>query len=196
MSEKNEISGRIRLGKASDEDLNVAYRLMSLVDAIDDGYYPSNEEGAPTFFDEDDRDHLQLLYRLVNEIAENSGGIHRVVGAAGILLDPKNNLIDPDEDCIELHPDLKATIAAGEEVEAMRSRISALEAERDALGLQLQVPEKDAARYRWLRYNRGFSIANQLFGEQSMFEFSIETLDSLIDKARQTFPLHPTRVGD
>ena len=119
-----DLSGRVqmRMAKASDADLNVAYRLMRLVDAIGDGYYPSDEEGAPTFFD-DDWEHLQFLHR---QIAESSGGIHRVVGAAGILLDQKNNLIDPEEDCIELSPDMKEAIKAKEELDKIK-------AERDSL---------------------------------------------------------------
>ena len=107
---KDDLSGcvRIRMAKASKEDLDTVYRLMHLVDAIGDGYYPSNEESAPTFFDSDDWEHLQLLFKQIVEIAENSGGIHRVVGAASIILNPKNNLIDPEDDCIELSPELKA----------------------------------------------------------------------------------------
>ena len=123
------ISGRVRLAKASQADLDAAYRIMSLLDCMDDGYYPSNEEGSPTFFDSDDWEHLQFLHQQIIEIAEHSGGICRVIGAAGILLNEQNGLIDPDDDCIELHPDLKAMIAAGEEVEALRARVAELESE-------------------------------------------------------------------
>ena len=113
---KDDLSGcvRIRMAKASKEDMDTVFRLMHLVDAIGDGYCPSNEEGAPTFFDDDDREHLQALCRKILEIADNSGGIHRVVGAASIILNPQNNLIDPDDNCIELSPDLKAAQKAAE----------------------------------------------------------------------------------
>ena len=111
---KDAMSGSIRMAKARKEDMDTVFRLMHLVDAIGDGYYPSNEEGAPTFFDDDDREHLQALCRKILEIAENSGGIHRVVGAASIILNPQNNLIDPDDNCIELSPDLKAAQKAAE----------------------------------------------------------------------------------
>lgn len=44
-----------------------------------------------------------------------------------------------------------------------------------------QATEKDAARYRWLRHNSGFSIAENLFGPHSMTGFTDADLDAMID---------------
>jgi len=123
MSEKKHFSGRMRMAKADQSDMDAAYRIMNLLDSMSRGYYPSNEEGSPTFFDSEDREHLQFLHQQIIEIAENSAGVSRVIGAAGILLNPQNNLIDPDDDCIELHPDLKmGNTAAAQDVLAERRR--------------------------------------------------------------------------
>lgn len=96
----------MRMAKADKADLETAYQVMQLLDSMSRGYYPSTDEGTPTFFDSEDMDHLQFLHQRIIEIAENSGGFSRVVGAAGIFLNEENSLIDPAEDCIELHPDI------------------------------------------------------------------------------------------
>lgn len=49
------------------------------------------------------------------------------------------------------------------------------------VGEQIERMAKDAARYRWLLQNSGFSIAENIFGAQSMRDFRDEHLDSLID---------------
>lgn len=56
---------------------------------------------------------------------------------------------------------------AAEEIRRLRSEVEAL--------------RKDAARYRWLRHNSGFSIAENLFGAQSMRGFRDAHLDDAID---------------
>ena len=49
---------------------------------------------------------------------------------------------------------------------------------RDARILEL---ERDAARYRWLRYNASFTIYSFLFGEPSMAHHAESDLDAAID---------------
>lgn len=107
----------MRMAKADKDDLEAAYQVMNLLDSMSRGHYPSSDEGTPTFFDSDDWEHLQFLHQRIIEIAENSGGVSRVVGAAGIILNEQNNLIDPDEDCIELHPSI-----AQDRIDARRYR--------------------------------------------------------------------------
>lgn len=188
-----DLSGRVqmRMAKASDADLNVAYRLMRLVDAIGDGYHPSDEEGAPTFFDDDDWEHLQFLHRQIAEIAESSGGIHRVVGAAGILLDQKNNLIDPDDNCIELSPDLKAAQKAAELWEYFQGFIRANGA-GSITDLVVQRDNLQAANSR-LRAASELVLSElesyERHGESCIFEGSPmiygSTLEALSEAARQ-----------
>lgn len=115
MSEQKTYS--VRMAKADKDDLEAAYQIMNLLDSMSRGLYPSSDENSPTFFDSDDWEHLQFLHQRIIEIAENSGGVSRVVGAAGIILNEQNNLIDPDEDCIELHPSI-----AQDRIDARRYR--------------------------------------------------------------------------
>lgn len=140
-NEQKTVIHHMRMSKADDADLDVAFRLIHLVDAIGDDYYPGQVEGAPTFFDEDNFEHLLHLYRQIKEISESSGSLHRIAGAANVLLNPKNNLIDPDDDCIELHPDLKAAQQAADEVEGLRAKVAELEAELNELWEQKPVGE-------------------------------------------------------
>lgn len=109
---------QIRMAKADEADMDVAYRLYHLIDAIDRGYYPSSDEATdqetseiPTWFDSENYDHLQHLHGVIAALADKAtGSLPRVIGAASILLNPKNELIDPNDDCIELHPNLKKAL--------------------------------------------------------------------------------------
>ena len=50
-----------------------------------------------------------------------------------------------------------------------------------AVSEQLRRMAEDAARYRWLRKNNGYSIRCNLFGEVGMREHADADLDALID---------------
>lgn len=109
---------QMRMAKADDADMDVAYSLYHLLDAIDRGYYPSSDEAKdqetseiPTWFDSENYEHLQHLHGVIAALADKAtGSLPRVIGAASILLNPKNALIDPNDDCIELHPNLKKAL--------------------------------------------------------------------------------------
>lgn len=69
-----------------------------------------------------------------------------------------------------------ANIDAGHWVDAAKHDI-------DQLTAQLEECRKDAARYKWLRYNCGFGISEKLFGVQEMRVFKDADLDSMLDAA-------------
>lgn len=98
-------SGGLRMAKASTEDIDAAMELASILHAISKNYYPTanNEEteATPTFFDEHDTDHLKHLYDLLAPVAEQ-GGLFRVVMGMDTIL--RNDILDPDDDCLKLHP--------------------------------------------------------------------------------------------
>lgn len=102
---------RLRMAKASQDDIDGGYELGQILDAIDKGYYPTRQEeageeagDAPTFFDADDIDHLQHLHRMLMDLLGRRPGfsLFRVVMGMETIL--RNNILDPDDDCIELHP--------------------------------------------------------------------------------------------
>ncbi|BDC37721.1 hypothetical protein PTKU15_10180 [Paraburkholderia terrae] len=104
----------MRMARATDADMDIAYELAGLIDVIGRGDYPStdDDEDVPDWFDEDDIDHLKALHNRIEKIAENSGAIWRVIGGFSTLSNPSNQLIDLTKDVIELHPRLIAAIQA------------------------------------------------------------------------------------
>lgn len=100
----------MRMAKADEKDCDAAYELMSILDNLDRGYYPAREsdEDAPTFFEADDRDHLQFLHKRLEELMERAPGFigRIVVGYCAVILNPENKIVDPDDDCLSLHPEL------------------------------------------------------------------------------------------
>lgn len=101
----------VRMAKANDADMEAAYELCGVLDSLGRGHYPARagDEDAPTYFDSYDRDHLQYLYERLIGI-EAKGSLFRVVGGLSTLLDPKNAVVDPDDNRIELHPRLRRAL--------------------------------------------------------------------------------------
>lgn len=117
----------MKMALASDEDMEVVYDLCGLLDNLSRGYYPAKEddEDAPTFFDEDDIEHLQALHKRIEKIAESSGSIHRVVGGFSCMRNPTNELIDLTQDMVEFHPSIVAGREAVEKLGQIRASIAA-----------------------------------------------------------------------
>lgn len=111
MAEGKKISFSIRMAKANDADMDAAYELSGVLDSLGRGYYPAREgdEDAPIWFDSGDRDHLQYLHERLTAI-EAKGSLFRVVGGLSTLLNPANAIVDPNDDCIALHPRLRRAL--------------------------------------------------------------------------------------
>lgn len=106
----------MKMALASKEDFEAAYDLLGLLDNIDRGYYPANDEekDAPTFLDEDDPEHLRVVYDRLKEIIDRrgSGAFHRIIGGFSMVCSESNRVLDPASDVVELHPQIKAALAA------------------------------------------------------------------------------------
>jgi len=100
----------VRMAKATVTDLDAGFALAGVMESLAKGYYPTGgeaeAEGAPLHFDSDNIEHLQHLHELLLRI-ERRGSLFRVVGGLATLLSPGNNIVDPDDDCIALHPRFK-----------------------------------------------------------------------------------------
>ncbi len=107
----------MKMVKASEKDIDAAGQAMAVLNNISSGYYPScagdGDEDAPTFFDPDDPKHLRLFYDLMNQTLDDAPGWpSRVIGGmCYVILFDKNQIVDPDADCLELHPRFAATLA-------------------------------------------------------------------------------------
>lgn len=95
----------VRMAKANAKDMEAAFEMAGLLEAMERGFYPAREgdEDAPTHFESDDIRHVQFLLDRLDEIARK-GSLFRVVGGLDTLLSPNNAVVDPDDDCIALHP--------------------------------------------------------------------------------------------
>jgi len=105
----------MKVARAERQDLDAAMMLLGLLDNIDRGYYPSNGEGheddEPMWFDEDDPEHLAQLWRRLKACLDAAPGFQgRVIFGAATLMDPRNEVIDPEDDAISLHPKLEAAL--------------------------------------------------------------------------------------
>lgn len=98
----------MKMAKPSAKDIDAAGELMALLDQADRGDYPGDQDGAPDFFDADDRNHLRAFYDAVMATLEKSPGYAcRVIGGmCYVIMWDKNEIVDPDLDVIELHPKL------------------------------------------------------------------------------------------
>ncbi len=104
------------MARATEADVQAALDITRIIGEIEKGYMPDldgeedDAEGV-TFFDRDDPEQCQrVLGAILN--AADKGSIFRVVFGMTVVLDPKNELLDPDADTIEMHPKIIAALAA------------------------------------------------------------------------------------
>lgn len=121
-----EFSGTVRMAKADKSDMEAAYNLMHILEAIQRGWRPSIEsdedESAPEIFDVENIEHHQHLYQMLEELVEKHPGfMGRVVGGLSTLLHEKNQIVDPNDDCIGLHPRI---VGALTEANSFQSRVN------------------------------------------------------------------------
>lgn len=98
----------MKMAKASERDIDAAGNAMSALNDISSGYYPKREgdECDDTFFDEENPDHLRKFYDLMKQSVDDAPGWPgRVIGGmCFVVLYGKNKIVNPDADCLELHP--------------------------------------------------------------------------------------------
>lgn len=106
----------MKMAKASREDMDAANEIAGILDNVSSGYYPSSDDAPdsdPTFFDENDRAHLRFLYdRLTSCMERAPGGLFRVTGGFHTIM--HNDVVNPDDDVLELHPRIVAALAAAQ----------------------------------------------------------------------------------
>lgn len=98
----------MKMAKASTADIEMAMELSRFVEDLVDGTCPKQACADPESDDiewlEDDPDeqHLKIIAALT-DIARK-GSIFRVTFGMAVLIDPRNELIDPTADTLEPHP--------------------------------------------------------------------------------------------
>ena len=116
------------MARADEKDLEAGLRLLSLLDTLSSGYYPSDSDDAendPLYLDDEDPVHLAQLWRRLKACIDAAPGFQgRVIGGAHTLMAPGNELIDPADDCLSLHPRLVTALDDAKRLEWLLPRLS------------------------------------------------------------------------
>lgn len=114
----------MKMTKPSPADIDAAGDLMAVLSDIGSGYYPKAGEDGPTFFDEDDTDHLRHLHQLIVESLNKAPGWPgRVIGGmCFVVMYDKNQIIDQDDDCLALHPRFAKVEAEREQLRTLLAK--------------------------------------------------------------------------
>ena len=118
----------MKMAKASERDLEMANDLAGMLESFERGYFPllkdnddSDEPQESRFFDRDDGRHCVEAMEMILD-ALRRGSLFRVTFGMLLLLDPRNEVVDPALSHIEHHPEAKwAREQRGELVEALRA---------------------------------------------------------------------------
>lgn len=112
----------MRMAKPSENDIDAAGELMQVLDAIDrrwGGPQPTADAPDDLFefldedgFDEDNDQHLRVLYNHLAKLLRKAPNFQgRVIGGmCYVIMYDKNEIIDPNDDCIDLHPKLRGLL--------------------------------------------------------------------------------------
>lgn len=110
----------MKMAKASEADIELAMEIAQLVEDLERGYRPRlvfGEEDETLWLDMHSVEDLHAVVQKVREIV-GRGSIFRVVFGMAVLLDPRNEVVDPDAEHLEIHPKFRAM-----EADAARYRL-------------------------------------------------------------------------
>lgn len=102
----------MKMARASQDDREMAIKLCSALEAIERDFWPKGahcESEDPESFDRWNDAHCGRALRHLMDIL-SGGSIGRVVWGMEVLMDPRNELTDPGDDCLALHPKLEAAL--------------------------------------------------------------------------------------
>ncbi len=104
----------MRMAKASERDIEMALELFRTIEDLMKGYFPYDGE-QDVIFDPQDHYDCHKAIDLIFEIACR-GSLFRVVFGMAVVLDPRNEVVDPDSDHLELHPKHQKAIEQRDEL--------------------------------------------------------------------------------
>lgn len=112
----------MKMAKATERDIDAAGELMQVLEAIDGRFGgPWSEPDAPEnliemldgdAFDSSDEQHLKALYNHLARLLRTAPNFHgRVIGGmCYVIMYDKNEIVDPDSDVLDLHPQLRGLL--------------------------------------------------------------------------------------
>lgn len=98
----------MKMAKASEADLAMAFDLSRIIEDIESGYCPlqameDTESEDIEWLDTTDANQMGRLIDLIKSTARK-GSIFRVTFGMAVVCDKRNELLDPDADTLEAHP--------------------------------------------------------------------------------------------
>lgn len=95
----------MKMAKASKNDLDVALEMCRALQSLENGYLPDEmtegDDGVAYYADE----HAEKLVEHLVAISKRAS-LFRVCFGMTVLLDPQNEIVDPESSALELHPRL------------------------------------------------------------------------------------------
>ena len=109
----------MKLAKASEADLKMAMELSSALEAIAARWGATMPEtiakpdgtSDTEYFDPEDFEQCRRIVTYMRELTGRAS-LMRVVWGMTVLLDPRNKIVNPDNDTLEHNPDTVAALAA------------------------------------------------------------------------------------
>lgn len=103
----------MKTARATDADICAANTVVRIIGQLNGGDLPVNghDTDADTVeFDPSNPEQCRVALGLVLEAAK-TGNLERVVFGMSLVLDPRNELLDPRADTLEKHPSIESNIA-------------------------------------------------------------------------------------
>lgn len=109
----------MKMAKASEADMNMAMELVGALDVLGQRWCPCMPESIERLerddereqFDRDDDAQCGRAMRYLLDLTDRAS-LSRVVWGMAVLLDPRNQCVDPNADTIEQHPEVEAALGA------------------------------------------------------------------------------------
>lgn len=110
----------MKMAKASQADIEMAMELANALEALSSRWGATmpqkiakgqTGEDRDEAFSLDDHEHCRRVCEYLINLGR-SASLFRVVMGMAVVLDPRNELLDPDADTLEAHPRIQAALSA------------------------------------------------------------------------------------
>lgn len=110
----------MKMAKASQADIEMAMELANALEALSSRWGTTmpekiakgqTGEDRDEAFSLDDHEHCRRVCEYLINLGR-SASLFRVVMGMAVVLDPRNELLDPDADTLEVHPRIQAALSA------------------------------------------------------------------------------------
>jgi hypothetical protein len=100
----------MKMARASNADIDAALAVSRILEDLERRHMPCDDkDSAIEWFDRDDAEQCKRALGMLLDAAAR-GSIFRVTFGMTVVLDPRNELLDPDADTLEKHPKTMAAL--------------------------------------------------------------------------------------